>query len=86
LGVLAATAENPTRIKKLFDLSRQQPGRYAVDVTKNGEAIEVIVDDQFPCLNQRPIFSSAHGKELWVLVLEKVWGKIHRTYKRIEAG
>jgi hypothetical protein len=44
LGVLAATAENPTRIKKLFDLSRQQPGRYAVDVTKNGEAIEVIVD------------------------------------------
>jgi calpain-15 len=46
----------------------------------------VIVDDQFPCLYKRPIFSSANGKELWVLVLEKVWAKIHGSYKRIEYG
>jgi len=27
-----------------------------------------------------------HQKELWVLIIEKVWAKIHGSYKRVEAG
>jgi len=46
----------------------------------------VVVDDYFPCLKGRPIFTKGHGGELWVLVLEKVWAKIHGTFKRCEAG
>ncbi len=37
-------------------------------------------------MHNKPIFSKANGKELWVLVLEKAWAKVHGTYKRIESG
>jgi calpain-15 len=33
-----------------------------------------------------PCFSRANGKELWVLILEKVWAKLHGSYERIESG
>ena len=47
---------------------------------------EVVIDDQFPCFNDEAAFSKAHGPELWVLILEKAWAKIHGSYERIEAG
>ena len=59
-------------------------GKKVID--KNGEPERVLVDDQFPCLFKQPVFTRAHGKELWVLVFEKVWAKVHGTYKRIEFG
>jgi calpain-15 len=33
-----------------------------------------------------PCFSSANGNELWVIILEKAWAKVHGSYERIEAG
>ena len=59
---------------------------YAVIVFKNGEAKEVVIDDYFPCQEGEPCFSKANGNELWVLILEKVWAKLHGSYERIEAG
>lgn len=59
---------------------------YAVNITKNGEAQQVIVDSYLPCLNGQPIFSSAHGDELWVLIMEKAWAKVHGSYERIVGG
>jgi len=44
------------------------------------------MDDYIPCFNKKPIFSRAHGNELWVLLLEKAWAKIHGSYDRIVAG
>ena len=32
------------------------------------------------------MFSSAHGSEIWVLLLEKAWAKIYGSYENIEAG
>ena len=61
-------------------------GIYGVRFCKNGEYKDVIVDDKFPCFNGEPAFSKAHGDELWVLILEKAWAKIHGSYERIEAG
>lgn len=55
-------------------------------MTKNGEKSCIIVDDFFPCVNGQPFFSHANGNELWVLILEKAWAKLHGTYERIEAG
>lgn len=55
-------------------------------VKKNGEAKEVVIDDYFPCQFGEPCFSKANGNELWVLILEKVWAKLHGSYERIEAG
>jgi calpain-15 len=33
-----------------------------------------------------PCFSSASGNELWVIILEKAWAKVHGCYEIIEAG
>jgi hypothetical protein len=61
-------------------------GLYAVLLKKNGEAREVIVDEYFPCLDGAPCYSRANGNELWVLILEKAWAKLHGSYERIESG
>ena len=47
----------------------------------------VTIDDYFPChpLGQ-PIFSTAHGTELWVLLLEKAYAKLHGNYYALRGG
>ena len=66
-------------------------GIYAVKLTKNGSPVTVIIDDHFPCRKDgrgdpTPIFTMAHGNELWVLIMEKVWAKLHHCYHRIIGG
>lgn len=36
--------------------------------------------------NGGPIFSKGQGNELWVLLLEKVYSKLHGSYKNIVGG
>ena len=48
--------------------------------------VNLILDDYFPCKNKSPCFSNAHGNELWVLLVEKAWAKLHGSYDRIESG
>ncbi len=59
---------------------------YAVNICKNGEWKEVVIDDYFPCYQDEPAFSKSNGDELWVLIMEKAWAKLHGSYERIEAG
>jgi calpain-15 len=33
-----------------------------------------------------PKFSKGNGPELWVIIMEKVWAKIHGSYDRIVSG
>jgi calpain-15 len=64
-----------------------EEGIYRVKICKNGEWKEVVVDDYFPCFpNGGPIFSRGHGNELWVLILEKAYAKLHGCYKNIVGG
>ena len=87
LSILSVLAEVPNRIKKLFVTSKiNEFGVYAVTLKKNGESREVVLDDYFPCQFGEPCFSKANGNELWVLILEKAWAKLHGSYERIEAG
>ena len=44
------------------------------------------MDNYIPCLDGAPCFSKANGNELWVIILEKAWAKLHSSYERIEAG
>jgi len=51
---------------------------------------DVIVDDLFPCYgkygNYTPAFNHTKSNELWVMILEKAWAKIHGGYMNISAG
>ena len=87
LSSLSVLSEYPKRIKKLFMQDKQNNfGVYAVKICKNGEWKEVLLDDYIPCHRGKPCFSSANGNELWVILLEKAWAKLHGSYERIEAG
>ena len=61
-------------------------GAFCVKICKNGEWKEVVIDDYIPCDRQQVVFSAANGNELWVIILEKAWAKLHGSYERIEAG
>lgn len=36
--------------------------------------------------NDQIAFSRANGKEMWVIILEKAWAKIHGSFERISGG
>ena len=87
LSVLSVLSEKPQRIKNLFLSDKQNKfGIYGMKICKNGEWKEVVVDDYIPCYKGDPAFSKANGNELWVILLEKAWAKLHGNYERIEAG
>jgi Calpain family cysteine protease len=45
-------------------------------------------DDYFPCdpVTGQPAFTHCNGPELWVMLLEKAWAKVHGGYLSIEGG
>lgn len=62
-------------------------GIYRIKICKNGEWVYVTIDDLFPCYPLgAPIFSAAHGNELWVLLLEKAYAKLHGSYFGLREG
>lgn len=88
LCAVSCLAEMPHLVERLF-LTKEynEEGIYRLKICKNGEWQEVIVDDYFPCVpNGQPMFSRGHGNELWVLLLEKAYAKVHGGYKNIVAG
>ena len=53
---------------------------------KNGIKMEVVIDDLIPTKNGRVAFARANGPEIWVILLEKMWAKLHGCYDRIAGG
>jgi len=48
---------------------------------------EVVIDDNFPCTwGNRPAFNHSKKNELWVMILEKAWAKVHGGYLNINSG
>ena len=89
LSTLSAMAEWPKRIEDLFpEKKANEHGCYMVRICDMGEWKEIVVDDLFPCKNDRsgPIFTRGNEHELWVLILEKAWAKIYGSYAKLEAG
>eukprot|EP00347_Sterkiella_histriomuscorum_P016829 403351694 len=95
LSALSAIAEFPKRIRDIFETEEANPqvGIYAVKVCINGEFRIVVVDDLFPCVEGEgfgsgkiPAFSKTKSKELWVLLIEKVWAKLNHNYENTITG
>ena len=53
---------------------------------KDGTQQMVIVDNFIPTIDNKLIFSRAHGKETWVIILEKAWAKIKGSYAHTDGG
>ena len=89
LSALSVLAEHSLRITKLFITDQvNDSGVYGIYFNKNGAWVTVLIDDFFPCLgpDNGPAFSVSNESELWVLMLEKAWAKVHGCYERIEQG
>jgi calpain-15 len=85
---ISCVAERPELVEKLFITKEVQPhGAYKVKFCKGGEWVEVTVDDYFPVVSgMGPIFSRSHGSEIWVLLLEKAYAKLHGSYMLLRYG
>ena len=89
LAAISSIAQVPERLERIFLIKKMVPqGIYVVALCINGIWEDVIIDDKFPCLRQTkgPAFSYSKGGELWVMILEKAWAKIHGGYYNINAG
>lgn len=90
LCAIAALTEFPVLIEALFPEETKEAHKhniYTVRFCKNGLWTNVRVDGFFPCYpGGGPIFSRANGEELWVLLLEKAYAKLHGSYYAIRAG
>lgn len=92
LSALAALAEFPHRIQRLFDTQEYEPsGAYVVYMCDLGEIKPFVVDDYLPCTPLgKPAFSGPKVEkgtsELWVVVLEKAWAKRFGCYYKISEG
>ena len=89
LGALACMAERPSLIKRVFRVpgegrhseQRNAYGAYKLRLCKHGAWSDVLVDDYFPCSpGGGPVFSRSSGAELWVLLVEKAFAKLHGGY------
>lgn len=88
LSALATLSERPQLVKRLFlDEDVNKDGIYRIRFCKGGEWIVVTVDDYFPCVPQgNPIYSRSYSNDIWVLLLEKAYAKVHGSYMLLEKG
>lgn len=59
---------------------------YGLIFCKNGIRQLVVIDNWIPTRNNHLAFSRTNGKEMWSIMAEKAWAKIHGSYERIELG
>lgn len=85
---LSSLAERPELVRRLFLIDEANAeGIYRVKFCKDGEWVTVTIDDYLPCFPfGGPIFSRSQGNELWVLLLEKAYAKIHGSYMLLRGG
>ena len=90
MSCLAALAEIEGRVESLFNTKEvNAAGIYSINLYVNGRKQEVIVDEYIPCdpANGLPAFGySADSGEIWAMLIEKAWAKLHGTYCMIRKG
>jgi hypothetical protein len=90
-SALAALAEQPHFLEDLFVNSKEidAAGVYILRFFKNGLERFVRIDDLIPCFpggKGGPLYSRCVGNNLWVMLVEKAYAKLHGSYAAIESG
>jgi len=83
---LSGMACYQSTIKRIFkDEAINNQGKYTLSMYLNGENVDITIDDCFPCYagTCKPAFAKPCGTEIWVMLIEKAWAKINRSYKNI---
>eukprot|EP00002_Diphylleia_rotans_P030029 TRINITY_DN6149_c0_g1_i6.p1 TRINITY_DN6149_c0_g1~~TRINITY_DN6149_c0_g1_i6.p1 ORF type:complete len:1182 (+),score=204.47 TRINITY_DN6149_c0_g1_i6:110-3655(+) len=88
LGALAAVATKPDLLARIFVSHSVKLGIYHLRFFKDGEWVDVVVDDLIPHGDDElPAFGrSSIGDEAWVIMAEKAYAKLHRCYLNIDGG
>mmetsp|Transcript_27927 Transcript_27927/g.44895 ORF Transcript_27927/g.44895 Transcript_27927/m.44895 type:complete len:816 (+) Transcript_27927:47-2494(+) len=93
-----ALGDNDILIKDLCIEDFGNVGLYAVKFFINGKWATVVIDDRIPCIpwgsGWNPIFAGpkAHSgqkegeKEIWPMIFEKAWAKLHLSYEATAGG
>ena len=80
-------AEVPDRIRaRIYTREVNSAGIYLVTLFVNGVETPVILDDWFPSIFGKAAFCSSLEGEIWAMLLEKAWAKLHGSYCRTECG
>ena len=80
-------AETKSLVYKRFVTGEvNSAGIYCVTLFVNGYEQPVVVDDWFPTVYGKPAFSKTKTGELWAMIMEKAWAKVHGSYMRTEGG
>jgi hypothetical protein len=95
LSAISALAEFPKRLKQLIPNNSFTPsGVFEAVVFLHGEPTRVVIDDYFPFIEngegERPDVAFVRfnplTKNIWPLIIEKVWAKVNLSYEDIIAG
>ncbi|PRP83981.1 hypothetical protein PROFUN_08665 [Planoprotostelium fungivorum] len=88
LGAVSVCAARPDLLLKCIPESTINPyGVYEFKFFKNGNWTSVIIDDFIPLSKGRPAFASGHNpNEVWVMLMEKAYAKLHKCYEELEGG
>jgi len=92
-GSLAAVAEKPRLVKRLFVDGCSKRGElspvgvYLIRLCDGGEWRFVVLDDHFPCNSANMLaYSGARRNQLWVPLVEKAFAKLRGCYEETEGG
>ena len=89
-SALACLVEHPHLLHKLFITQNyDHKGVYKVQLCKGGIWQEITLDDYFPCSTVSgglAMFSRSATTDMWVLLLEKAFAKVHGNYFSLRGG
>ena len=90
LSAVAALCKYPKLIERLFYIKQKSEEHcYGCYYRINGIWQLVLIDDYIPCYGNYGLnfaFTSTHGNELWVILLEKAWAKLNGNYAKAIGG
>jgi calpain-15 len=88
ISALVTLAERPELVRRLFLIDEANAeGLYRVRLCKDGEWVTVTLDDYFPCYPSAGLlFSRSQDNQMWVMLLEKAYAKLHGSYMLLRRG